>query len=193
MRKKNNQSLADRIAQTSILQDVLFGCMLIAALVLAAYMMTDEKRKLASAEDQIVMLESQLADTFTVKGITTALTEIDGEEHCLVCYHVTVSEFAFADDEKARDLIGAEEGLIPFMYPDGTITYHSAYYEALSDYRGMKVQKEFMDCGPANGELSQLAGTETPLTVEFRPWAGVHSGILDTQDRTAVPTVAIDR
>lgn len=178
MSKENNKSLEKSTIQALCI--VIMGLVTMVTMVVIDFQLRQTKQK--AANEQIASLEAQLANTFIVKGAGTTVIEIDDEEHYFVCYHVTVSEFAFADDERAKDRVGAEEEFIPFMYPDGAIVYHSTYYEALSEYRGRKVVKEFMDYGPVDGELlPPLAGVETPLYVVFEPLAGSHSGILENR------------
>jgi len=123
---------------------------------------------------------------FTVKGATAVNTEIDGETHHFVCYSASVSEFWLSAEPEQADLIGAEEKFTALMRPDGTKAYCSTYYEALDENRGLKVCKEFMDCG--TGDQAILLGREIPLSIMFNSGASHHAGILDEHNK---PTIAI--
>lgn len=127
---------------------------------------------------------------FTVKGTLSLDTEIDGETHRLICYHVMVTDFLLAEDEEQAALIGADEKFTKLLQPDGTMAYHSTYYSPLDDQRGLKVIKEFMDCGVENGQL--IAGFETPLYLEFTPSTGYDSGIFDPDIKDNVEIIKFD-
>ena len=140
-----------------------------------------------ASPDFNVLIDAGSETAFTVKGTITANAEIDGETHRLVCYRVTVSDFWLSHDTTKANMIGADEEFTTFIQADGAVAYRATYYEQLSDNKGIKVVKEFMDCGIDNEYV--LAGTETPLYIEFSQNTGYFSGILDSYDKGVIPTV----
>lgn len=128
---------------------------------------------------------------FTIKGASAVKTEIDGEEHHFVVYKVEVSDFWLSQDEEKAAKIGAEEEFKSFFKPDGELCYYSTYFEQLNDGKGIKVTKEFMDCGTDDNKF-MLIGAETPLYIEFCPSTGYFTGIADDYDKGHIPTVTFN-
>jgi hypothetical protein len=132
------------------------------------------------------------SSTFAIEGATTVNAKIAGEIHRFVCYHVTVSDFWLFEDPKRAELIGAEEAFTSFLQPDGSVAYQAIYYQQLDENKGLKVVKDFMDCGTSDDRQIEMAGVDIPLSIDFDSGAGYFSGILDIDDKKSIPTVVFD-
>lgn len=153
------------------------------ALFTAAALFYDGKRieVITNATDDV--------PSFTLKGSTTLNADIDGETHRFVCYSVNVSEFWCKMEKEKADLIGEDEEFTKFMQPDGTWAYYATYYEALDEERGLRIRKEFMDCGT---DAQFIDAGVFSLVIEFDPGASDDSGILDERDKAVISTVVFE-